>query len=281
MELDALVPITRVGADERTPVPQNPAEVLARLMDFSGSITLAELLQEPVPEGPSHPHADRLARKLKDKVDAYLANALPQVLRPLTGRRAPSIPTATELMSVIRAAMGLAPLDVTSSAVASSDLARTDVTYKLARPDDQVALRLSRELGAPFWSALSASLRQAQMQLTTLRSKVAIDVRELGPRAERLERIDAVLQRSIETKLTELFERFELAAELTFERACVHACAELPDGFSEHELAAWVAHDGWIERYRERCVRMTQALFGHLRRSLEGLLFAAAAAEVS
>ena len=264
MELDALVPITRVGADERTPVPQNPAEVLARLMDFSGSIALAELLHEPVPAGPAHPQAERLARKLKDKVDAYLANALPQVLRPLTGRRAPSIPSATELMSVIRAAVGV-----------------TDASSTLARPDERVALRLSRELGAPFWSALSASLRQAHMQLTTLRSKVSIDVRELGPRAARLERIDAVLQRSIEAKLTELFERFELAAELTFERACVHACAELPEGFSEQELAAWVAHDGWIERYRERCVRMTQALFGHLRRSLEGLLFAAAAAEIS
>ena len=258
MELDALVPITQVGADERAPVPQNPAEVLARLMDFSGSIALAELLHDPVPDGPSHPQAERLARKLKDKVDVYLANALPQVLRPLTGRRAPSVPTATELLSVIRAASGDA-----------------------ARPDEACARSLSRELGAPFWSALSASVRQAQMQLTTLRSKVAIDVRELGPRAERLERIDAVLQRSIETKLAELFQRFELAAELTFERACVHACSELPEGFSEQELAAWVAHDGWIERYRERCVRMTQALFGHLRRSLEGLLFAAAAAEVS
>ena len=263
MELDALVPIgpaERVErvADERTPVPQNPADVLARLMDFSGSIALAELLQEPVPQGPSHPQAARLARKLKDKVDAYFESALPQVLRPLTGRRAPSVPDAAELVSVIRSACGDA-----------------------ARPDDKAAQRLSRELGAPFWSALSASLRQAQVQLNTLRAKVAMDVRELGPRAARLEHIDAVLQRSMDTKFSELLERFELAAELTFERACAHACSELSEGFSEHELAAWVAHDGWIERYRERCVRMAQALYGHLRRSLEGLLFAAAAAEVS
>jgi len=267
MELDALVPIARVGADERTPVPQNPAEVLARLMDFSGSIALAELLHEPAPDGPPHPNAARLARKLKDKVDAYFANAQAQVLRPLTGRRAPSIPTAEELLAVIRSISGTIASDSGSTIT--------------PRPDDKTAQRLARELGAPFWSALRASLRQAQSQVTTLRSKVTLDVRELGPRAERLEQIDAVLQRSIEAKLTELFERFELAAELTFERACLHACSELPEGFGEAELAAWVAHDGWIERYRERCVRMTQALYGHLRRSLEGLLFAAAAAEVS
>jgi len=268
MELDALVPVGPVervdrAADERTSVPQNPAEVLARLMDFSGSIALAELLQEPVPDGPAHPQAARLARKLKDKVDAYLESALPQVLRPLTGRRAPSVPTGAELVEVLRS------------------VSNHSEPRELTKPDDRAARQLARELGAPFWSALSASLRQAQVQLNTLRAKVAMDVRELGPRAARLERIDAVLQRSIDAKFSELLERFELAAELTFERACLHACSELPDGFSEHELAAWAAQDGWIERYRERCVRMTQALYGHLRRSLEGLLFAAAAAEVS
>jgi hypothetical protein len=40
-----------------------------------------------------------------------------------------------------------------------------------------------------------------------------------------------------------------------------------------------VVETGWIERYRERCVRMTRALYGHLRRSLEGLLRAAIHAE--
>ena len=71
----------------------------------------------------------------------------------------------------------------------------------------------------------------------------------------------------------------EYAAGLTFERACVHACSELPPDFGPRELAGWTGPNGWIERFRERAVRMTKALFGHLRRSLDGLLRAALHAE--
>jgi hypothetical protein len=79
----------------------------------------------------------------------------------------------------------------------------------------------------------------------------------------------------------ELFERLTLAAEHTFERACSFACAALPEGYGASELAPWVASGGWIERYRERCVRMAQAFCAHLRRGLEGLLLAAVDSETS
>ena len=282
MDLDALAPVGRLGGalallaspegalrprlpllDEQhgqgptqaPPVPQNPAEVLALLMDFSGSVALAELLSAEPAEGPSHPDARELGKELVSQVRARLDSLLPTALKPLTGRRAPSVPLPHELVALIQSTAGDGV------------------------PDAAGAARLARELGAPLRSALGASLRQAQAQVGTLRWEIAHELRALGPRADRLERVDAALNRSIQIKLGELLDRMELAAELTFERACVHARAALPEDFGEPALAAWADDDGWIERYRERCVRMTKALFGHLRRSLEGLLRAATHAE--
>ncbi len=250
----ALAPLLRATLPEDARVPQNPAEVLALLMDFSGSVALAELLSAPPPTGPSHARAQELAADLRARVDERLDAVLPLTIKPLTGRRAPSVPSAEELLASLRA--------------------KTDGV-----PDEATAVELARELGAPLRSALGASLRQAQAQVATLRWEIAHELRALGPRADRLERIDAALNRSIQVKLGELLDRMEHAGELTFERACAHACAALPEGFGSAELVGWTSESGWIERYRDRCVRMTKALFGHLRRSLEGLLRAAAHAE--
>lgn len=270
MDLDALAPMTGFSgglalrrapseeAREAPPVPQNPAEVLAMLMDFAGSVALAELLSAPAVEGPSHPQAKALATRLQTEVRARLDALLPLALKPLTGRRAPSVPPPEELLEAIERATGEAGV----------------------RPSADAVARLARELGEPLRSALGASLRQAQANVATLRGEIAHELRALGPRADRLERIDAALQRSIQAKLGELFDRMELAAEHTFELACAHACQALPEGFGAADLASWSAQGGWVERYRERCVRMTRALFGHLRRSLEGLLRAAIHAEV-
>ncbi|MET0287304.1 MAG: hypothetical protein ABW352_22655, partial [Polyangiales bacterium] len=198
------------------------------------------------------------ASKLNVEVRARLDALLPGALKPLTGRRAPSVPSPEEMLEAIDRATG--------------ELG--------TRPEGAAIANLARELGAPLRSALGASLRQAQANVATLRWEIAHELRALGPRADRLERIDAALQRAVQGKLGDLFDRMELAAELTFERACAHACQALPEGFGKADLASWSAETGWLERYRERCVRMTRALFGHLRRSLEGLLRAAIHAEV-
>jgi len=267
MDLDALASRGVIGsaltrtpawsdtAEARSPAPQNPAEVLAMLMDFSGSVALAELLGAPPAEGPSHPDVARLADALTRKVRLRLDALLPVTLKPLTGRRAPTVPPGEELLAMVRA-------------VCPEGL-----------PDAEQAKQLARELGAPLRSALGTSLRQAQAHLATMRWEIAHELRALGPRADRLERVDAALSRSIQGKIGELLDRMEYAAELTFERACIHACAALPDPLDADALAAWAADGGWMERYRERCVRMTKALYGHLRRSLEGLLRAACHAE--
>jgi hypothetical protein len=239
------------------PVSRNPAEILAALMDFSGSVALAELLAGDAPDGPSHPEAVRRGTTLMHEVRARLDSLLPLALKPLSGRRAPAAPPAAELLALIRAHAGA------------------------ERPSPEAARRIAAELGAPLQSALATSLRQAQAHVATLRWEIAHELRALGPRADRLERIDAALQRSIQAKLGELLDRMEHAGMLTFERACQRACADLPEAPGEEALARWLVETGWIERYRERCVRMTRALYGHLRRSLEGLLRAAIHAESS
>lgn len=265
MEPDALVTaalpgtlssLTRWTSEAgEVPVSQNPAEVLAALMDFSGSVALAELLSAEPPTGPSHPDAQQLGAQLVRDVRARLDALLPLALKPLTGRRAPSVPTPDELYTLLRE---LVPEGALGEAGAE---------------------QAARELGAPLRSALGTSLRQAQAHVATLRWQIAHELRALGPRADRLERIDAALQRAIQTKLGDLLDRMEYAAGLTFERACVRACGELAPDFQPEDLTEWCARGGWIERFRERCVRMTRALFGHQRRAVEGLMRAAIHAE--
>lgn len=226
------------------------------LMDFSGSVALAELLATEAPDGAPHPDAAQRGDELRQAVFARLDGILPVALKPLSGRRAPSTPLPHELLALVQTHAGE------------------------GLPDDEAIARIARDLGAPLQSALATSLRQAQAHVSTLRWEIAHELRALGPRADRLERIDAALQRSIQTKLGELLDRMEYAATLTFERACRHACSSLAAPVSEEQLRVWTTPGGWIERYRERCVRMTRALYGHLRRSLEGLLRAAMHAEV-
>jgi hypothetical protein len=236
-------------------VSRNPAEVLAALMDFPGSVALAELLSTPPKPGTPPPDADVRAARLYEDVQARLDALEPLALKPLIGRRAPPLLSPHELMDA---------------------LARHGVTESRDATNVQ---NLAEELGAPFASALGASLRQAQAHVATLRWEIAHEIRALGPKADRLERIDAALSRAMQAKLGELLDRMEYAAKLTFDRACAHAVQELPDNFSEEDLIAWSAEDGWLGRYRERCVRMTKALYGHLRRGLEGLLRAASHGE--
>jgi hypothetical protein len=246
------------GRDARSLVPQNPADVLARMMDFSGSVALAELLHTPEPDGPAHPDVEQRAQKLREHVYRRFDALLAQSLRPLTGQRAPRLPTPEELLETIT--------------LASGEPGRL--------PEGEAALRLAKKLGAPLCSAFGTSLRQAQAHLAGLRAELVQDLRALGPRAVRLEHIDAALQRSIQGKLLELVDRMQLAAELTFERACTQACAALPAPFGAEDLAGWCSHEGWIDRFRARCIHAAEALYGHLQRSLEGLLLAAIHAEV-
>jgi hypothetical protein len=247
------------------PAPRNPADVLAMLLDFSGSVALAELLQAPAPRGSSHPAAADLSLKLQDKVRAQLDALSTRALKRLGAT------------SGMRDAFEPAKLREAIERVTSM----TSITGQTRVPDDKAATRLARELSVPLRAALGASIRQAQADLATLRSNIAPELRALGPRASHLERIDAALQGSIHGKLSMLFERLVLAAELAFERACITACAALPEGFGEGELTEWASETGWIGRYRERSTRMTQAFCAHLQRSLEGLLQAAIHAETA
>jgi hypothetical protein len=245
---------------------QNPAQLLASLMDFPGSVALADLLAEPLadprPRSDARPSVTgssqtgvtdpaALGERLLLDAEARLDSLEPLVLKPLLGRRAPGVPAAHELLFSLRQHR------------IHEDRSETNVQ------------RLADDLGAPFRSALGLSLRQAQAHVATLRWEITHDLRALGPRADQLERLDAAFSRSMQAKLGELLDRMEHAAHLTFVRACAHAVAGLADPLDDAAIAGWCDAEGWLARYRERCVRMAKALFGHLRRSLEGLIRAA------
>jgi hypothetical protein len=252
-----LIPAAPFGAIAEV-LPQNPAQVLANLMDFPGSVALAELLETPLPPPGGNPEAAAIGAQLLADVRARLDALATATLKPLTGRRSPELPTVDEL----------------------------ELALQRHRIEPGVGARelalLADALGGPFREALGTSLRKAQAHVATLRFEITQDLRRLGPRADRLERIDAALARAINAKLGELLDRMELAAQATFARACARAVeASFADDAPPRSelLAAWSAPDGWIARYHERCVRMAKALYGHLRRSLEGLVRAAIHAE--
>jgi hypothetical protein len=256
----SLIP-TVVSGDSLAPAPtRNPAQLLASLMDFPGSVALADLLDGR--DGPAQrvlrasseqglADAESLGERLLLDAQARLDSLEPVVLKPLLGRRAPSIPAPHELLFSLH-------------------------KYGLATERSEANVqRLADDLGAELRSALGLSLRQAQAHVATLRWEITHDLRALSPRADQLERLDAALSRSMQAKLGELLDRMEYAAHLTFVRACAHAVEGLPESLDETALAHWCDADGWLLRYRERCVRMAKALYGHMRRSLEGLVRAA------
>jgi hypothetical protein len=257
------------------PVTRNPAELLASLMDFPGSVALAELLEgDPralASAQSSEPASTRalptstLGERLLLDAEARLDSLEPLVLKPLSGRRAPPIPSPGELLFQLAQYGLVTPAHAGADAAAQGGVERSEAAVR----------RFADDLGAPFRSALGLSLRQAQAHVATLRWEITHDLRALGPRADQLERLDAAVSRSMQAKLGELLDRMEHAAHLTFIRACVHAVEALPEQVDEQALAGWCDKSGWLFRYRERCVRMAKALFGHLRRNLEGLMRAA------
>ncbi len=264
------------GPSER-PVSQNPAEVLASLMDFPGSVALAELLDEPLPPTNQPPHAVEQGETLLETVRIRLDALEPLALKPLIGRRAPALLMPHEYLALLHkhgftGKSSCAPVSEAPSEVSSEQAAPAPENAQPENAQPAALRELISELGTPFASALGTSLRQAQAHIGTLRWEIAHEIRALSPLADRLERIDAALTRAMQAKMGELLDRMEYAAQLTFEKACMHALQDLPDGFGEEDLADWAAESGWLGRYRERCVRMTKALFGHLRRGLEGLL---------
>ncbi len=259
------------------PAPRNPAELLASLMDFPGSVALAELLEGEAGQGSTQPGsrpsprnralpAGALGERLLLDAEARLDSLEPVVLKPLTGRRAPTIPSPAELL------FELARFGLITAPASSGDGRQCAARAVFSEAQVQ---RCADELGAPFRSALGLCLRQGQAHVATLRWELTHDLRALGPRADQLERLDAAISRSMQAKLGELLDRMEHAAHLTFVRACSHAIEALPAEVDEQALAAWCDANGWLVRYRERCVRMAKALYGHLRRNLEGLLRAA------
>lgn len=249
-----------VRTDPR-PTPQSPAEVLAALLDFSGTVALAELLEAPAPQGSPHPAVQSAARELEDKLcrqlDALAARASKRLAQE--AEPASAFPPAVLMQRIERVTQGRA------SRV----------------PSGQACARLARDLGGSLHAALTTCIRRGQADYATLRAQIAPELRALGPHAERLEHIDAALQLGIQAKLSGLFERLVLASELSFEHACVEACATLSEDFSASQLASWTGPEGWLVRHRQRCERMLLAFCGHLRRAAEGLVQAAIHAEIA
>ncbi len=251
----ALRPLDPGTPRVRPAASTKPAEVLAALMDFSGGVALAELLQAPVARGRSHPDAARKGFDLQDRVQSQLDALSTRALQRLQRDRRPeSDLTLADLLELVTQAGGG------------------------VRPE--AALRLAAELRRRVGWRLGASLRQAQADLARLRENIAAELRAIGPHAQQLERIDAALQLSLQGKLIELYERVLRAAEGAFDRACIDACASLPSALAEADLAGWLAPHGWLARDRDRCERTIGAFCVHLRRGLEGLVSAAIQVEV-
>ena len=71
------------------------------MMDFPGSVALAELLDEPLPKGAPNPQAAMLGERLLEDVRARLDALEPLALKPLTGRRAPHSLAPHEYLAVL------------------------------------------------------------------------------------------------------------------------------------------------------------------------------------
>jgi hypothetical protein len=252
-ELEASVASERRG---QTGGP-NPAALLAQLMDFPGGMKLAEYLEQALTDRERHPQANELGERLERDVEARLEALERNSMAPLVGTRAPALPTGEELVDAYMAS-GLA-----------------------AVVEDAAFLRFSQMTGERLLGAVAASLRQGEVQVATLRWEVQNDLRALGPDAERIERLDALIHTATQAEVRKLFGRVELALRETWTAASKRALSELPEAPVPTDFEPWIAPDGWLERFRERCVSAARAVFVHQRKNLAGVVRAAVIAEES
>lgn len=210
----------------------DPAAFMARLFDLSGSVELAGVLHaieaQPM-EASFEPEALGI-RHVEELVASGLAEARASVERAFIAALPPAprskLPSAAALLA------GLNGVRSTHAA-------------------------LLEALWPPLGELLARGLDRVRGRLGQLRRDLGAPLRALGPRALRLEQLDAVLTRAAAKKTTPWFLSLTPLAKSAFERELSARLAALARAPALADLTAWYAPDGFLP---ERVAQLQRVL---------------------
>ncbi len=111
--------------------------------------------------------------------------------------------------------------------------------------------------------------------MAALRDEVASDLRDAGPRGERLGAFDAIVRAAMDDAVPGLCKRLMAASEAPFVSALAAAIRSLPAAVDEAALAPWFAERGVLGAHVARTSAITRALLACDARALEALVDAA------
>lgn len=226
-------------------LPLGAFRVLPRLLDFSGSVSLAGALVAPL----LHP-ADEGARgaRVRDELEARL-DELASRMRPVF----------------------LGEVQVSSHVRMRRELRNPPPSMDGSHPG-------VRAIRAPFARYVQGHVFDLRASLATLRLELAPRIAAPSAQAAQLEALDAALRSATARETDVLIARLLAHLDAVFADVARAELLLLPTNFEAGELEVWFLPDGWVPGYLRRVGAVVQALFQHeatllralVRASLEG-----------
>lgn len=226
-------------------LPLGAFRILPRLLDFSGSVSLAGALSAPL----LHPvRGDAPGEGLREVLEGRLAD-LAERMRPVF----------------------LGEVQVSSHVRMRRDLRNPPPSMDGSHPG-------VRAIRAPFARYVQGHVFDLRASLSTLRLELAPQIAAPSADAARLEALDAALRSATARETEVLMARLLAHLDAVFADLARAELLLLPTNFEASELEAWFLPDGWVPGYLRRVGGVMQALFQHeasllralVRASLEG-----------
>lgn len=210
--------------------PLPPLRVLPKLLDFTGSVSLAGALQSPL----VHPRREAVDEPL-------LIQDLEGRLYGLERRLEPVFSGTLPISSHLRMAREL------KSPGPSMDGTHPGV----------------RAIRAPFTRYAQGNLFDVTSSLATLRLDLGPRIAGLSDEAARLEALDTALREATSRERDVLLARLLTRIDAAFAEDAKAALQALPLKYTPAHLEPWFLPGGWVPRYLARTGAVLKGLFWH------------------
>ena len=242
----ALRALAPAGVDE--PPPLGPFRLLPRLLDLSGSVTLAGALSSPlVHPTPAELGGEDLVAELDAKLDE-MERRLAPVFR--------------------------GELPVSSAVRMRRELKNPGPSMDGGHPG-------VRAIRAPFSRYVHGNVFDVRTALATFRLDLAPRIAALGDRAARLEGLDAALSDATSRHIEVLVVRLLARLDAAFAEDAKEALLALPRQFDVEHLEPWFAPSGWVPHYLTKVGDVIAALYHQEVSLLRALVRSASGSDTS
>jgi hypothetical protein len=232
---------------ELPPFEGSAAEALGGLLDFRGTVVLAERLGDPSAASPSAVGEKESADETTTGGDDH--SGLHHDVR--TGLQAIEEFLARKLRNPSRGMPALPGAAETAETLVELDLPRAD--------NPQTRKRCWDALGQPHATLVGSTVHSLRMDMVGLREGLAPALRTRGDRAAAVEGLDGALRQVINSQTDARYELLDLHLRRCFIAGLARALPSLPEEPQAQDVQNWFEPDGWLATYRQDCADLVQA----------------------